>query len=166
MAETLYTLQVSILEGVGSEEAAPAKPPAVVNIELLGGQTLHQLHGGVLRAFDRSEDYRDECLPIDGPHNCSNIRYGPHSSFGVVDPFNAGQPVGDASITRLASLGLRAGQSFGYWFDLWDGWHHEIKVLAIGEAQPGVTYPRSIARVGDSPPPESLFAGPWDKGGG
>lgn len=151
MAETLYTLQVSILEGVGSEELAPADPPVVPILEILGDQTLYQLHGGVLRALNRWEDYA-ELLVDEGPHNRSGVRYGPYSPFGIPDPFDAGQPVGEAAETSVASLGLRRGQSFGYWFDLWDGWHHEIKVLAVGEAEPGVKYPRVTACVGNSPP--------------
>ncbi|MEI6499836.1 MAG: hypothetical protein WCP21_02295 [Armatimonadota bacterium] len=151
MAETLYTLQVSIVEGVGGDELAPADPPVVPVLEILGDQTLHQLHGGVLWALNRWDDYA-ELLVAEGPHDRGSVRYGPRSRFGIADPFDAGQPVGEAARTSVASLGLRAGQSFGYWFDLWDGWHHEIKVLAVSEAQPGVRYPRAIARVGDSPP--------------
>ena len=145
MAETLYTLQVSILEGVGSEEFAPANPPVVTILQIMGDQTLHQLHGGGLQALNRWDDYA-ELLVDAGPHDRGSVRYGPHSPFGIADPFDAGQPVGEAAETSIASLDLRVGQSFGYWFNLWDRWHHEIKVLAIGEVQPGVKYPRAIAQ--------------------
>ena len=57
------------------------------------------------------------------------------------------------SKTSIASLGLGVGQSFGYWFDLWDDWHHEIKVVAIGDAEPGVRYPRVVSSVSENPPP-------------
>jgi Plasmid pRiA4b ORF-3-like protein len=158
MAQTLYTLEIYILEEAGSEEFAKANPSAVQTIEMQGDQTLHQLHGAVLEAFDRWEDYV-ELLFDDSPHDRGGVRYGPHSPFGITDPFDAGQPVGDAAKTSVDSLGLEVGQSFDYWFDLWDDCHHEITVLAIGETEPKVKYPRAIACLGHSPPLEERWNG-------
>lgn len=132
MAETLYTLQVLIPERAVSEEFAQANPSVASTIEVPGGQTLQQLHAGILAAFGRWEDWL-ELLFDDNPHDCGSIRYGSRSPFEVIDPFDAGEPVGDAAKTSLSALALEVGQSFGYWFDLWDNWHYEIKVMAMRE---------------------------------
>lgn len=161
MDERVYTLQASILEEAASEESAEASPPDVRTIEILGHQTLHELHGGILQAFDRREDWLASHLD-EGPHNSSSIRFGHRSPFGVADPFDAGQPVGDSAKRSIDSLRLEVDQSFGYWFDLWDGWHHEVRVMEIGDAEPGVRYPRASARAGNSPPRYPLPEG-WDE---
>jgi hypothetical protein len=148
--ETLYTLQASIVEGGVGDEAARASQSVVAVIEVLGEQTLQQLHESILEAIGRSEDL-GEALLDDSPHDRASIRRGHHSRFEAADPFDAGQPVGDTAKISVSSLGLETDQSFGYWFDIWDDWHYEISVVAIGDAHPAVSYPR-VTRVGDSPP--------------
>ncbi len=64
----------------------------------------------------------------------------------------ADKPVGGVVNTTIDVLGLSAGRSFGYWFDFGDDWYHQINVVAVGEAEAEVKYPRVTERVGESPP--------------
>ena len=54
--------------------------------------------------------------------------------------------------TRIDSLGLEVGQSFGYWFDFGDDWWHQINVEAIEDKAPVRQVPKVTKRVGKSPP--------------
>jgi hypothetical protein len=163
MAETLYTLAVSILEEPLSEEVGRARLSPATTIEIRGDQTLKHLHGAILAAFGRWDDYVDQFLFNDGPLDCGGIRYGPGSPSGLPDPFDAGHLVGDAAHTCIDALELEVGLSFSYWFNLWDDWYHQIIVLATGEPAAKMRYPRVITRVGGrSPQGMHLDAGERD----
>jgi hypothetical protein len=51
-----------------------------------------------------------------------------------------------------SDLGLKKDRVFGYRSDFGDEWYHQIDVLRIEQAVPTVAYPRTIKRVGTSPP--------------
>jgi hypothetical protein len=164
MPETLYTLEVCNLDGPVAEEPDRVRPSPVRTIEITGDQTLRDLHRVIFTAFGRWDDYVG-FLFDDGPLDCGGIRYGPGSPSGMIDPFDAGQPVGDPAHTSIEALGLEAGQSFGYWFNLWDDWYHQISVLAVGEADPQVEYPRVMVRDGGGPPRHLPLRGGWGNHG-
>jgi len=152
MPNTLYTLQVFILEGPLSEEFAKANPSIVRTMEIRGEQTLGDLHCAIFKAFDRWEEHMYEFHFGDGPHDYSRGRYSCCGPLDMMSDLSDDEPAGDAAETTIDSLGLSVGQSFGYWFDFGDDWYHQINVLAIGQAKPKAKYPRVISHVGDSPP--------------
>ena len=155
MAKTLYTLEVFILEGLMTEKLVKANPSLVSRtIEILGLQTLEQLHRAIFRAFDRWDDcHLYEFQFGTRPHDPNGDRYGIHfPDERPLGPFNVATLAGDVAKTSIDSLGLAVGRAFGYRFDFGDEWYHQISVTAIGDAEPEVRYPRVIARVGESPP--------------
>lgn len=153
MARTLYTLQVSILRGPMTEAFMRDHPVVTRTIEICGDQTLNQLHRAIFEAYDRWDD----C-------HLSEFHFGPkprdrHAERYVLpfihddpDEYDEQPAAGSTTQTRLGRLGLEVGSVFWYWYDFGDDWYHEIRVLAVGEAESGERYPRVAARVGDSPP--------------
>ncbi len=61
-------------------------------------------------------------------------------------------PAGQVDQTRIDSLGLKVGQSFGYWFDFGDDWWHQINVEAIEDKVPRGKFPKVIKKIGKNPP--------------
>ena len=61
-------------------------------------------------------------------------------------------PAGRVDQTRIDSLGLEVGRSFGYWFDFGDDWWHQINVEAIDDKVPKGKFPKVTKREGKSPP--------------
>ncbi len=68
---------------------------------------------------------------------------------------------GELTQATIDSLGLKADQAFGYWFDFGDDWWHQVNVLAIEEKVPKGKHPKVVKRVGKSPPQYV----DWDKEG-
>jgi hypothetical protein len=151
MPKSVYTLQVFITGGPMTEEFIEANDTISRTIEIRGDQTLERLHEAIFQAFDRFDEHMYEFQFGKGPHDPEGDRYT--GAAIAQDPFDPdAKPAGIVESTRIEKLGLEAGQSFGYWFDFGDDWYHKIDVLAIGEAEPGVKYPRVTDRTGDSPP--------------
>jgi hypothetical protein len=152
MAKPIYTLAVYLYDAPVSEKFAEANPVVSRRIQIRGSQTLEQLHRAIFKAFDRWEEHMYEFHFGPGPRDYSRGRYGipgPSGLFALVD---RDEPTSDAAKTKMSSLGLEVGQSFGYLFDFGDDWYHQIDVVAIGEAEPNLKYPRVTDRTGDSPP--------------
>lgn len=144
MAARVYVLHVSTLER-RSFEASTGVPPSGCLIEILGTQTLKDLHAVIFTAFGRWDNYLTEFLFHDGPLDCGGIRYDDEGGAEVADPFDCGESV--AADVRIEALDLPVGRSFSYWFNLWDDWYHRIEVIAIQGAEPATRYPRVLARV-------------------
>ena len=152
-AQRLYTLQVRITSGPATAAFAAANPTVSRTIEIRGDQTLENLHDAIFRAFDREEEHLYEFQF--GRKLRRRRRDGPYFGVTFIEGYSIddGDPdEGDVAEKRMDDLGLKTRQSFGYWFDFGDDWFHELKVKAIGEAQPGVVYPRVTECIGDSPP--------------
>jgi len=152
MPKTLYTLEVYLFDAPVSEEFAEANPVVSRTIEIRGEQTLADLHRAIFSAFDRWEEHMYEFHLGTGPHDCSRGRYGYRAPAGLADLFEGDEPSEDSAKTKLDSLGLTVESTFGYWFDFGDDWYHQVNVVAVGEAESKVQYPRVTARVGESPP--------------
>ncbi|MBV8610069.1 MAG: hypothetical protein JO034_21745 [Singulisphaera sp.] len=86
-----------------------------------------------------------------GPMDPKGSRYVLPSAFKM-DMGEANPPAGRVDQTRIDSLGLKVGQSFGYWFDFGDDWWHQINVEAIEDKAPSGKFPKVTKRVGKSPP--------------
>jgi hypothetical protein len=147
----LYTLEVFLLSGPITEEFARKNPEVSRTIQIRGDQTLEDLHRAIFDAFDRFEMHMYEFQFGEGPMDPKAPRYV------LPDAFEMGRrqknpPAGRVDQTSIDSLGLKRGQSFGYWFDFGDDWWHQINVEAIEDEVPGGKFPRVTKRVGKSPP--------------
>jgi len=147
----LFTLEVSIVSGPMTESFARKNPLISRAIEVRSDQTLADLHGAIFDAFDREEEHMYE-FQIGGkrPMDPKARRYV--LPMAMEDPFEEKKPAGDVERTTIESLGLKAGESFGYWFDFGDDWWHQLEVLGIDEGVPRGKLPRVTRRVGQSPP--------------
>jgi hypothetical protein len=139
----IYTLNVYLTGGPLSEEYEGA----VVSrkIEILGEQTLHDLHETIFDAFEREEEHLYEFNLGQGPGDHSEI-------YSYQGEWGGDEEEGDPEETTLDSLALDVGRRFGYIFDMGDYWEHIIDVVAIDEGPGKGEYPRVTERVGTPPP--------------
>lgn len=145
----LFTLEVFLIGGPISESFARKNRTISRTIEIRGDQTLQDLHNTIFEAFDRWDEHLYEFQFGEGPMDPKGKRYvlPEASEMGSKNP-----PTGMVDRTRIDSLGLEVGQSFGYWFDFGDDWWHQIDVEAITDQIPSGKFPRVTKRVGKSPP--------------
>jgi len=140
----VYTLNVFLRQGPLGEEYA--EQVISRKIEILGHQTLHDLHEVIFDAFDRWEEHLYEFNLGEGPHDRSAVYF-----------FSGGWDAGEKSAghpqtTTIDSLGLAVGRYFGYVFDMGDYWEHTIEVVDVKEGPAKGSFPRLIEQVGASPP--------------
>ena len=147
----LYTLEVFLLSGPIAEKFAKKNPKISRTIQIRGDQTLEDLHYIVFDAFDRWEEHMYEFQFGKGPMDPKGSRYVLPSAFEM-DMGEANPPAGRVDQTRIDSLGLKVGQSFGYWFDFGDDWWHQINVEAIDDKAPSGKFPKVTKRIGKRPP--------------
>ncbi len=141
----VYTLDVYLAGGPIT--AAYAKREISRRIDILGRQTLHDLHQAIFAAFERWEEHLYEFNLGQGPADRSQI-YFYSGGWETDDQETAGDP----TTTTLDTLNLQVGQRFGYTFDMGDQWEHVIEVLAVAEARGKGKYPRVAKKVGKAPP--------------
>jgi hypothetical protein len=120
-------------------------------IQIRGDQTLEDLHHALFDAFGRWEEHMCEFQFGKGPMDPQAPRYVLPAAFER-DMGEANPPVGRVDQTRIDSLGLKVGQSLGYWFDFGDDWWHQINVEAIEDKAPSGRLPKVTKQVGKSPP--------------
>lgn len=147
--DRVYTLEVFLLSGLVTQKFAKANPHVSRTIQIKGGQTLQTLHRAIFRGFDREEEHLYEFQFGKGPHDPKGPRY---TVLMNIESFDDEPDAGDVAKTTIDSLGLKAGRSFGYWFDFGDNWMHQINVLAIEDAPLSGRFPKITRRVGESPP--------------
>jgi Plasmid pRiA4b ORF-3-like protein len=147
----LYTLEVFIISGPVSEKFVKKNPEMSRTIQIRGDQTLEDLHHAIFDAFDRWDEQMYEFQFGQGPMDPKAPRYVLPSAFET-DMGDENPPAGRVDQTRIDSLGLEVGRSFGYWFDFGDDWWHQINVEAIEDKFPSGKFPRVTKRVGKSPP--------------
>lgn len=153
-ADTLYVLEVNLIDGPVTDEFVEENPQVARTIEIRGGQTLKDLHHSIFKAFDREEEHMYE-FQVGGqaPNDPNARRYGLKQAFALSgDP-----PDGEVSKTSINKLGLAVGEVFGYWFDFGDDWWHAIAVMEIKDKAGKGKYPRVIHRIGESPPQYAEF---------
>jgi hypothetical protein len=147
----LYTLEVFLLSGPIIEKFARKNPVVSRTIRIRGDQTLEDLHRAIFDAFGRRDEHMYEFQFGEGPMDPKGARYVLPGAFETgMDEETP--PAGRVDRTRIDSLGLEVGRSFGYWFDFGDDWWHQINVEAIEEKAPSGKFPRVSKRVGKSPP--------------
>ena len=134
-----------------TENFARKNPLISRTIEIRGDQTLAVLHAAIFDAFDRVEEHMYEFqIGGKGPMDPKARAYV--LPMAMDDPVADKKPAGDVARTTIVSLGLKAGEAFGYWFDFGDDWWHRIEVLAINEDTPRGKLPKVTMRDGQSPP--------------
>jgi hypothetical protein len=147
----LYVLEVFITSGPISEEFAKKNKVISRTIQIRGDQTLEDLHCAIFDAFDREDEHMYEFqVGGKGPMDPKARRYV--LPMVMDDPFSDQKPTRDVTRTAIASLGLKAGDAFAYWFDFGDDWWHQIDMVAIEDKAPRAKYPKVTKRVGKSPP--------------
>lgn len=154
----LYTLEVQITDGPITGEFVKRNPVVSRTIQIRSDQTLDQLHRAIFRAFDRDDPHMYEFRFGDkykmAPDRCYVMQEA------LSDPYWREKPTGVTSKTTIASLELKEGDIFHYWFDFGDDWWHWIEVKSIENQIPEGRFPKVIARIGESPPqyaePEEL----------
>jgi len=145
-----YTFKVNLIRGNVTERFAQNNPEVSRTIQILGSQTLEELHDIIFRAFDRGEDHMYEFQfgeVFDAPENERYVLTETlsHTIFRR-------KYAGIVTETRIGALNPIVGQSFYYWFDFGDDWIHQIDVISIDDEISQDIYPKITARVGDSPP--------------
>ena len=146
----LYTLEVFLLSGPIAEKFAKRNPAVSRTIEIRGNQTLEDLHHAIFDAFGRSDHHMYEFQFGTEPMDPKAPRYVLPGAFET-DLGEENPPAGRVDRTRIDSLGLGVGRSFGYWFDFGDDWWHQINVEAIEDKIPTGKFPKVTKRVGKSP---------------
>ena len=147
----LYTLEVFLLSGPIAETFAKKNPVVSRTIQIRGDQTLEDLHRAIFDAFGRSDEHMYEFQFGKGPMDPKAPRYVLPGAFEA-DMSEVTPPAGRVDRTRIDSLALEIGRSFGYWFDFGDDWWHQINVEAIDDKVPAGKFPKETKRIGKSPP--------------
>lgn len=121
-------------------------PPIWREIELLSGGSLWELHIAIQDAMG----WKDRHLHL--------FRFKPPSGepveVGFPDP---DLPPGAHKVLPtweqpLGGFFAKVGASAEYRYDFGDGWHHEVKLVAISPRQKGVKHPRCTAGERACPP--------------
>jgi hypothetical protein len=134
-----------------TEKFVELNPVISRTIQILGRQTLEDLHYAIFAAFGREEEHMYEFQFGEGPNDPKGDRYVLPAALD--DPLSEHRkPAGDVERTTIDSLDLKVDQAFGYWFDFGDDWWHQINVIAIDEEAPRGKYPKVTKRIGKSPP--------------
>ena len=126
-------------------------------IAIRSGQTLHDLHDTIYKAFDRDDEhlYSFYFPTIPAKSRTHNVM---QTAKEYTHPYSFdGSPMFDeeksnAAKTSIESLKLTEKQKFYYLFDFGDSWWHEITVEQVDGNTDEGNYPRIIETKGDSPP--------------
>jgi hypothetical protein len=145
--DELYTLSVYIVGGPLPKRFEGKKISRT--IQILGSQTLEDLHEAIFRAYKRWESHLYDFLFWKGPQKRAGgyDLHRPDLRIGT-----GGGSSRDPARTTLRSLWLKEKQTFAYRFDYGDDWIHRIDVDAVDDHFGGGTYPKTIARSGGNPP--------------
>lgn len=89
------------------------------------------------------------------------FRVGRAVAYGIPDPDWPESNTLSAKTATLADLliHLKRNKTFHYLYDFGDDWMHTVKLEALAEADPEITYPRLLDAQGACPPEDC--GGPW-----
>ena len=89
------------------------------------------------------------------------FRIGRSVRYGIPDPGWPDAGLRSAKKATLSHLLVHAkqGKTIHYVYDFGDEWLHTVRLEAVGEADPGVTYPRLLEAEGRCPPEDCGGAG-------
>lgn len=89
------------------------------------------------------------------------FRTGGSVAFGRADPRNPVRTLESVTKSTLADLcaHLNANRTFEYVYDFEDRWVHRVKLQAVGESDPDLSYPRLLSAKRCCPPEDC--GGSW-----
>jgi len=130
-------------------------------IEVLGSQTLDDLHMAIQEAFDFDADHLYSFFMSGKAWNISDFEYyhpeadggPPEANMRTLFSLIGGskpEPRLPATTVRIESLNLKPKQKFLYLFDYGDEWHFEVEFLREGSPEEAF-YPRIIDSRGEAP---------------
>src|SRR5277367_4744640 len=102
----LYTLEVLLLSGPISERFAKTNPVISRTIQVLGEQTLMDLHHAIFDAFGRWDEHLYEFQFGKGPTDPKAPRYVMPEAYDLSE---RNPPAGRVNSTTIESLGLEVG---------------------------------------------------------
>lgn len=125
------------------------------NIEMLGSDTLDDLHEMIFRAFDRYDDHLYSFFltrkAVASPNARSRYPEFMSPNMDRDDlPFRYSEKH-DASAVQIDQLDLKEKDKFYYLFDYGDCWWHEITLLSVVDLPKTSGYPKIVKKVGPSP---------------
>lgn len=110
-SKRLYTLTVFLFDGPVTKAFARRNRIVSRTIQILGHQTLAQLHQAIFRAFDRCEQHFYEFqVGGNGPRDPKARRYVLPGAFEVQKADPDQRPAGIVTQTPIGALGLRRRQ--------------------------------------------------------
>ena len=130
-------------------------------IEILGSQTLDDLHMAIQEAFDFDADHLYSFFMSGKAWDDSAFEYyHPEADGGPLEKRmrtmltqirgSQPQPRLPATSVRIESLNLKPKQKFLYLFDYGDEWHFEVELLKERHSEKAL-YPRIIDTRGEAP---------------
>jgi hypothetical protein len=130
-------------------------------IEILGSQTLDDLHMAIQEAFNFDADHLYSFFMSGKAWDISDFEYyhleadggPPEASMRTVLSLIRGskpEPRLPATTVRIESLNLKPKQKFLYLFDYGDEWHFEVEFLKEGSSEKA-RYPRITDSRGEAP---------------
>ncbi|MFE4396892.1 MULTISPECIES: plasmid pRiA4b ORF-3 family protein [Streptomycetaceae] len=113
-----------------------SKPPIWRRLQVPSGTDLRRLHDLVQASFGW-EDYHMWAFETG------------RERYGVTD---RDLGIRNATAMRLDQIAPGVGTRFRYIYDFGDNWEHDILVEAVGDAEPGVSYPHCLTGRQAGPP--------------
>ena len=156
--DRLFALEACIISGPMTEKFVKKNKVISHTIQIRGAQTLEVFHYAMFGAFGREDEHMYE-FQVGGKEPADPNARKYVLPMAMDDTFAEDKTAGDITRTAIGSLGLKAGDAFGYWFDFGDDWWHQINVVAIEDKPPRGVLPRVTKRIGESPPQYS----DWDQ---
>jgi len=125
------------------------------NIEILGNQTLADLHDSIFEAFDRYDEHlysffltgkatKNIRVIRDSPEITHPMNLEDHIGFGFKKRYNAEK-------TEIGKLDLDEKEKLYYLFDFGDEWWHELTVLNVLNVDDSTGFPRIVKVSRESP---------------
>lgn len=112
------------------------------DIEIQGEQTLGDLDGELRMSFNHdTSDHLSGFWKLVARGGGKQKRYR-EVDIGDINPFEGGEAAG----VTVASLGLQVEDRLKYVYDFGDWIEHTLTLSAVSDPQPGVKYPREVAR--------------------
>jgi len=107
-------------------------------IEILGGQTLDNLHSAIIEAYDFDSDHLYSFF--------MNNKAWSDKEYEYCSPYSKGR---HADTIRISDLHIP--KKFLYLYDFGDEWKFEVEFQENGTQRPRRKYPRVIKIIGESP---------------
>lgn len=113
-------------------------------IAILGGQTLHEFHQGILDAF---EWYDNDTYRF----------YMSTELSDAVDLYEPDRSQRDTLTTTIDAFDMEEGHEFVYYFSSGERNLFKIRLMSVEDSESGVDYPDVVDERGDSPEQDMAY---------